>query len=48
VLDLVLKNGRIVEIWIAERNEVPLQISHLKAAGRSNWGSITRAMELVE
>lgn len=35
-------------IWIAERNDVPLQISHLKAAGRSNWGSITRAMELVE
>jgi N-acyl-D-amino-acid deacylase len=35
-------------IWIAERIDVPLQISHLKAAGRSNWGSITRAMELVE
>jgi N-acyl-D-amino-acid deacylase len=35
-------------IWIAERTDVPLQISHLKAAGRSNWGSITRAMELVE
>jgi N-acyl-D-amino-acid deacylase len=35
-------------IWIAERNDVPLQISHLKAAGRSNWGTITRAIELVE
>ena len=35
-------------IWIAERGGVPLQISHLKAAGRSNWGSVTCAMELVE
>jgi N-acyl-D-amino-acid deacylase len=35
-------------IWIAERCGVPLQISHLKAAGRSNWGSVTTAMELVE
>ena len=25
-----------------------LQISHLKAAGRGNWGSVGRAMELVE
>jgi N-acyl-D-amino-acid deacylase len=35
-------------IWIAERCGVPLQVSHLKAAGRSNWGSVTRAMELIE
>ena len=35
-------------IWVAERCRVPLQISHLKAAGRSNWGGVTRAMELVE
>jgi N-acyl-D-amino-acid deacylase len=35
-------------IWIAQRNDIPLQISHLKAAGRSNWGGVTRAMELVE
>jgi N-acyl-D-amino-acid deacylase len=35
-------------IWIAERCGVPLQISHLKAAGRNNWGSVARAMELVE
>jgi N-acyl-D-amino-acid deacylase len=35
-------------IWIAERSDLPLQISHLKAAGRSNWGSVSRAMELVE
>jgi N-acyl-D-amino-acid deacylase len=35
-------------IWIAERSGVPLQISHLKAAGRSNWGSVIHAMELVE
>jgi N-acyl-D-amino-acid deacylase len=35
-------------IWVAERCEVPLQVSHLKAAGRSNWGSVARAMELIE
>ena len=34
--------------WIAERSGVPLQISHLKAAGGSSWGSVTRAMELIE
>ena len=35
-------------IWISERSGVPLQISHLKAAGGANWGSVTRAMELIE
>jgi N-acyl-D-amino-acid deacylase len=35
-------------VWIAERCGVPLQISHLKAAGGGNWGSVTRAMELIE
>jgi N-acyl-D-amino-acid deacylase len=35
-------------IWIAEQCGCPLQISHLKAAGRSNWGSVAEAMELVE
>jgi N-acyl-D-amino-acid deacylase len=35
-------------IWIAEKSGVPLQISHLKAAGGGNWGSVTRAMELIE
>jgi len=35
-------------IWIAERCGCPLQISHLKAAGTSNWGSVAEAMELVE
>src|SRR5215207_7170134 len=35
-------------IWIAERSGVPLQISHLKAAGGSSWGSVTRAMERIE
>ena len=27
---------------------MPLQVSHLKAAGRSNWGDVLRAMELLE
>jgi N-acyl-D-amino-acid deacylase len=35
-------------VWLAETCGVSLQISHLKAAGRSNWGSVTTAMELVE
>lgn len=35
-------------IWLAETCGVSLQISHLKAAGRKNWGSVTTAMELVE
>ncbi len=35
-------------IWIAERCGCPLQISHLKAAGTGNWGSVTEAIELVE
>jgi N-acyl-D-amino-acid deacylase len=35
-------------IQIAERCGCPLQISHLKAAGRSNWGGVAEAMELVE
>ncbi len=35
-------------IWIAERGGCPLQVSHLKAAGRSNWGNVREAMELLE
>src|SRR5919202_5023450 len=35
-------------IRIAEECGVPLQISHLKAAGRSNWGSVVEAMEIIE
>ena len=35
-------------VWIARECRVPLQISHLKAAGSGNWGSVTEAMELME
>jgi N-acyl-D-amino-acid deacylase len=35
-------------IWIARECGVPLQISHLKAAGSGNWGSVTEAMEIIE
>jgi N-acyl-D-amino-acid deacylase len=35
-------------VRIAEESGCALQISHLKAAGRGNWGSVGRAMELVE
>ena len=35
-------------VWIAKRSGCSLQVSHLKAAGRSNWGNVLRAMELLE
>ncbi|WP_314590288.1 D-aminoacylase [Paenibacillus terrigena] len=35
-------------IWIAEKTGVSLHISHLKAAGRANWGKILEALELIE
>jgi N-acyl-D-amino-acid deacylase len=35
-------------IEIGERAGVPVQISHLKAAGQPNWGRVVRALELVD
>lgn len=35
-------------IWIAEKSGVPLHVSHLKAAGKRNWGMVTEAVELIE
>ena len=35
-------------IEVAEATGVPLQISHLKASGRSNWGAVTEALARVE
>jgi N-acyl-D-amino-acid deacylase len=35
-------------IWIAEQSGVSLHISHLKAAGKINWGKVNEAMELIE
>ncbi|WP_028549555.1 N-acyl-D-amino-acid deacylase family protein [Paenibacillus sp. UNC451MF] len=35
-------------IWIAEKAGVSLHISHLKAAGKINWGKVLEAMELIE
>ena len=35
-------------IEIARRSGVSLQISHLKALGRKNWGSIPAALELID
>jgi N-acyl-D-amino-acid deacylase len=35
-------------IWIAERSGIPLHISHLKAAGKANWGKTAEAMELID
>jgi N-acyl-D-amino-acid deacylase len=33
---------------IGERAGVPVQISHLKAAGRTNWGRVGEALELID
>lgn len=35
-------------IWIAERAGVSLHVSHLKAAGKRNWGKVLEALELIE
>src|SRR5690625_1411598 len=35
-------------IWIAEKSGVPLHISHLKAAGKRNWGKVEEAIAMIE
>jgi N-acyl-D-amino-acid deacylase len=35
-------------IRIGEEGGVPVQIAHIKAAGRENWGKMERALRLVE
>jgi len=35
-------------IWIAEKSGVSLQVSHLKAAGKRNWGSVFDAISIIE
>jgi len=35
-------------IRIGEEGEVPVQIAHIKAAGRENWGKMERALRLVD
>jgi N-acyl-D-amino-acid deacylase len=35
-------------IWIAEEAGVSLHVSHLKAAGKRNWGKAVQALELIE
>jgi N-acyl-D-amino-acid deacylase len=35
-------------IDVGRRASVPVEISHLKAAGRSNWPKMARAIELIE
>ena len=34
-------------IWIAQTAGVPLHVSHLKAAGKRNWGMVQEAMEVI-
>ena len=46
------EGNRLIEsvkevIWIAQKAGVPLHISHLKAAGRRNWGKASEAMALI-
>jgi len=35
-------------IFIAEKANIPLQISHLKTGGEAHWGKITEAFSLIE
>jgi N-acyl-D-amino-acid deacylase len=35
-------------IAIGERADVPVQISHHKAAGRTNWGRVQESLQLIE
>jgi N-acyl-D-amino-acid deacylase len=35
-------------IWIAEKSGVSLHISHLKAAGKRNWGSVNEALHMID
>lgn len=35
-------------ITIAEVNDIPVEISHHKAAGRSNWGKVNATLRLME
>ena len=35
-------------LWIAKEADIPLHLSHLKAAGKRNWGKVTEAMEMIE
>ncbi|MEG0450053.1 MAG: D-aminoacylase [Lysinibacillus sp.] len=35
-------------LWIAENVGIPLHLSHLKAAGKRNWGKVNEAMEMIE
>jgi N-acyl-D-amino-acid deacylase len=34
-------------LWIAQKSGVPLHVSHLKAAGKRNWGKVLEAMEII-
>ncbi|MFC0471373.1 amidohydrolase family protein [Halalkalibacter kiskunsagensis] len=35
-------------IWIAEKSGTSLHISHLKVAGKRNWGAAIQALELID
>ncbi|MGA5691625.1 N-acyl-D-amino-acid deacylase family protein [Cytobacillus pseudoceanisediminis] len=35
-------------IWIAEKSGISLHISHLKAAGKRNWGGVIEALNIIE
>ncbi|MFB5660235.1 amidohydrolase family protein [Alteribacillus sp. HJP-4] len=35
-------------LWIAQTCEINLHVSHLKAAGKRNWGAVNHALQLIE
>lgn len=47
------ESGRLIEaveeaVSIARQARVPLQISHHKAAGKNNWGRVTKTLQIIE
>lgn len=35
-------------IRVGQESELPVQVSHIKAAGRPNWGKVTEALALID
>ncbi|MFH1022383.1 MAG: D-aminoacylase [Planctomycetota bacterium] len=43
-----LETAMAEALRIGEEARVPVQISHIKASGRENWGKMTRALQMID
>lgn len=43
-----LENSIAEALRIGEEAKIPVQISHLKASGRENWGKMQRALQMID